>query len=298
VLSRADELAVGRLDAMVSAQRIAERYRTEPKVRRLCQTVVPVAGLLAVTGSTLREAEFAVLRTLAGGDRVDLDALLLTVDRFANAPTPIPLTDMERGHLLGRLGLFGVRLSVALIRQGVAQSATQLATELVARSGLLELNEVLTTQFASRRDLLKARSALVALETLLRQHPLDGASSLAADLERITASTHELAEMRLLTQLRAGGLQLKPEEAEAMDRLLGATGDTLAARLGLEPDCRSDEARRALEQALSRWQRRAESPMSSRSVVDACRVVIRTCEGLLARPSPSAPDGDAQVGAR
>ena len=53
VLSRADEVGVGRLDSMSSASRIANRYKHDVKVRRLCQTVVPVAGLLAQSGSTL-----------------------------------------------------------------------------------------------------------------------------------------------------------------------------------------------------------------------------------------------------
>ena len=41
---------------------------------------------------------------------------------------------MERDHLLDRLGMFGVRLAVALIRQGAAPNATTLSTELVRRS--------------------------------------------------------------------------------------------------------------------------------------------------------------------
>src|SRR5687767_1767816 len=45
VLSRADEVAAGRPDSMESARKIAERYRTDGKVRKLVQTVVPVAGL-------------------------------------------------------------------------------------------------------------------------------------------------------------------------------------------------------------------------------------------------------------
>ena len=57
VLSRADEIGAGRLDAMESAVRIAERYRDDPAVRSLCATVVPMAGLLAETGLTLREDE-------------------------------------------------------------------------------------------------------------------------------------------------------------------------------------------------------------------------------------------------
>ncbi|MQA64088.1 MAG: GTP-binding protein, partial [Actinophytocola sp.] len=59
VLSRADEIGVGRLDAMSSARRIAGRMATDPNVRRVVQTVVPVAGLLAETAATLTEAEVA-----------------------------------------------------------------------------------------------------------------------------------------------------------------------------------------------------------------------------------------------
>ncbi len=60
VLSRADEIGACRPDAMDSAARIAERYRHDDQVRALCSTVVPVAGLLAETGLTLREDEAAV----------------------------------------------------------------------------------------------------------------------------------------------------------------------------------------------------------------------------------------------
>ncbi|MGH3881446.1 MAG: dynamin family protein, partial [Actinophytocola sp.] len=49
VISRADEIGAGRLDAMFAARAIATRYRSEPALRGLCQNVVAVAGLLAHT---------------------------------------------------------------------------------------------------------------------------------------------------------------------------------------------------------------------------------------------------------
>jgi hypothetical protein len=281
VLSRADEVGVGRIDSMASAQRIAGRYRQDPKVRRLAQTVVPVAGLLAQSGATLREAEFKALDAIANAPRQDAESLFLSADRFVQAETPIPLTPMEREHLLDRFGMFGVRLAVALVRQGAATNATTLSTELVRRSGLVELREVLLSQFAERRDVLKARSALLALESVLHEHPTAGRDAMAAELERITAGAHEFAEVRLLNALRAGGVKVKPAEAEDMERLLGAEGGAVRTRLGLSPEADLSEVRRALQNAIGRWQRRAESPMSSREVSDASRVLIRTCEGLL-----------------
>ena len=65
VLSRADEIAVGRLDSMASARRIATRLGEDPNVRRLVQSVVPVAGLLAETAVTLTEEEVGQLRRIA-----------------------------------------------------------------------------------------------------------------------------------------------------------------------------------------------------------------------------------------
>ena len=61
VLSRSDEIGACRLDAMEVADRIARRYTTDPRLRRLCPVVVPVAGLLGYAGTTLRESEFRAL---------------------------------------------------------------------------------------------------------------------------------------------------------------------------------------------------------------------------------------------
>ena len=282
VLSRADEVGVGRLDSMASASRIAGRYKADPKVRRLCQTVVPVAGLLAQSGSTLREAEFKALQMIGTAHADEAERLFLSTDRFVQAPTQITLTSMEREHLLDRFGLFGVRLAAALIRQGAVTNSSQLASELVLRSGLVELRQVLVTQFAARRDVLKARSALLALEAIVREATAPGADQLASELERVAAGAHEFAEVRLLNALRAGAVKgVKAPEAEEMERLLGGEGSTPVTRLGLEPGAAPGEIRTALQNAIARWQRRAENPLSSREAADAARVLIRTCEGML-----------------
>ena len=72
----------------MSARRIARRYRADDKLRGLCQTVVAVAGLLAHTGRTMRQDEFAALAALAALPPDELDALLLSADRFARPDGP------------------------------------------------------------------------------------------------------------------------------------------------------------------------------------------------------------------
>jgi hypothetical protein len=283
VMSRADEVAAGRLDAMTSAEHIADRWRRDPKLRRLCQTVIPVAGLLAETGRTLREAEFDALRRLAAEPREDTDALVRSVDQFVGEWPRFPVTGPEREHLLDRLGLFGIRLSMALLRVGGVTTASQLAEKLVSRSGLQELKHALATQFAARRDVLKCRSVLLALESLVdRAEPTSAWIAVSGELERITAGAHEFAELRLLHALRTGAVAVHDDEVEAMERMLGVAGPGAAARLGLPADATASEVAEALSSSLAKWRRRAESPISTRPVADAARVLVRTCEGLLA----------------
>jgi hypothetical protein len=284
VLSRADEIGAGRLDAMVSARQIARRYRAEPKVRQLCQTVVAVAGLLAQTARTLRQAEFSALCELAQASRSELDLLLLSADRFTAPEAHPSLAAQTRGALVDRFGLFGLRLATTLIRQGHREPAS-LADELVRRSGLDELRTVLATQFTERRDVLKARSALLLVDRTLREEPRPEAHHLAAEVERILAGAHEFRELRLLAELRAPHVVLPPDARSDAERLLGGHGATTPNRLGLEPETDPAQLREAVVAALARWQRRAESPLSDRAASDRARVIVRSCEGMLARLS-------------
>jgi hypothetical protein len=289
VISRADEIGGGRVDAMVSARQVARRYRTEPALRGLCQDVVAVAGLLAETSRTLHQVEFTALAELAVQPREALDASLLTAERFLNPPADASPSPEVRRRLLARLGIFGLRLGTALVRQGV-DSPAALAAELLDRSGLHDLQRVLDTQFVGRRDLLKARSALLALLTVLDDVPAaaDGAR-LAVDVERILANAHEFVELRLLGALRSGAVTLPDALVAEARMLLGEDGAGAAARLGQPPGTPAPVLREAALDALARWQQRAENPMLSRAAADASRTVVRTCEGLLAVAGPPSP---------
>lgn len=280
VLSRADELGAGRPDAMESAERVAERYRRDRRLRRLCQAVVPVAGLLAQAAATLREHEFRLVHQLAGLPAAELDELLLSVDRFAERQSSISAA--ERASLLRRLGLYGVRLACSVVRDGTARTATELSAELLRASRLEELRRLLASQFTARRDLLKGRAALLAIDALVQRHPVPGSEAVDVAAERIQSSAHELVEVRLLNALRTGAVVLRDADAAEAERLLGGEGDDPRRRLGLEPDADPAMLSSAVSEALARWQRRAENPLAPSAMVHAARVMVRTCEGLAA----------------
>ena len=282
VLSRADEIGGGRLDALQSARRVAARYRSDPRLLGLCQDVVAVAGLLAQAGRSLRQDEFQAFVTLASMSRDDVDALLLSVDRFlVSGPREDALLSWgARAALLDRFGLFGVRLATTLVRQG-NNSPDLLAAELVRRSGLDDLVSALTSRFTQRRDLLKARSALLAVDYALRREPSPQGRSLLAEVERILAGSHEFVEMRLLASIRASSVAFPDAYRAEAERLLGANGGAPAQRLGLVDDTDPETLRAVALETLDRWRRLREHPVYPRAFTDAARTVVRSCEGIL-----------------
>ena len=286
VLGRANEVGHGRIDALESAARVAARYQQDPRLQALCQTVLPVAGLLAATAATLREDEFRAITTLARADEAELERLLVTAARFTGAETDIAVDPACRAALFDRFGFFGLRLSVRLVQNGVATTAAALSRELSARAGLAPLRDALTGRFAGRADVLKARSALLAVDAVLQRWPVPAAAGLRHEYERITAGAHEFAEIRLLDTLRSGALMLTDLEKTDAYRVLGGDGAAPATRLAVDPQSPPDELRRAAIAALTQWQRRAEHPSSTRDVREAARVLVRTCEGLVLGTQP------------
>ena len=280
VLSRADEIGAARPDALDSARSIAARYAGNQRVRELASGVVPVAGLIAETGATLRQEQFGWLREVAQLDEPKRADVLRSVDRFRNADLN-PLGEEIREELLGRLGLYGLRLAVRLIADGEVRTATELSGALLEHSGIRELQRVLAEQYTARAQALKARSALAALRVIGLELDRQGARD-AADLvqavDRLEASSQALALLRLLHLVLSGQITLAPDERAEIDRLCGS--GPAAERAGLAARSAPDEVRAAAIAGLERWRSRAGNPLSDRQTVEAAEIVIRAYEEI------------------
>lgn len=275
VLSRSDEVGSGRIDSLLSARRVAERYERDGDLSSLALGVIPVAGLLAEGARTLRESEYIALRELAGLKRAARERLLISADRFTRPSDVTGLSIAVREQLLSRFGIFGVRLATAIIRGGAANSS-ELSDALVQQSGLIQLQEFVQTQFQPRAETLKARGVVLRLQVLLRRAPRPGSDAIRAGIERFTASAHMLRELSLLAEARAHGLPLAADDASDAARILGASGIGPATRLGLSPGAASDEIGGAVTAEIDRWRVLSASPTAERATLDVCRAVLRS----------------------
>lgn len=280
VLSRADEIGSGRLDAMESAARVAARYRTDPRVRSLCATVIPVAGLLGETGLTLRESEAHALRSVAATANGSLDAMLLSADDFTAPNRSSVAVEVRRG-LLDRLGMFGVRLALDEVKAGRAGTAVDLSRTLVAASGLDALWAVIRDRFGPRARVLKARTALAALRELARGARGEPWGGLIANgVERIEASALDFAELRLEHLVLSGIVRLNEEEQAEVARVT-ENADT-ASRLGVAPDASAATRQAAALAAIERWRSRRADPFADPALIEASETMARAYEAAYA----------------
>lgn len=281
VLSRADEIGGGRPDAIGQARRVAAGYRRDPRIRGLVHTVVPVAGLLAEAAVSLRPEDVAALTALAACGDALTAPMLLSTTRFVAPTAPVSVPPEVRHRLLGLLGMYGVRFGLDAIRRGAGSIGADELTQLLTNaSGLPRLRRLLLTQFAERRDVLKADSALRAIDATARADPIPVAPDLRRRVEQLRAGAHELAEIRLLTELRTGRVPASPEQLSWLERLLGGYGTAAPVRLGLPPDAPTAEVAAANTTHHARWQRIARNPLTAPELARAATVAVRTCEGI------------------
>jgi hypothetical protein len=176
--------------------------------------------------------------------------------------------------------MFGLRLAIGLLVDGSVRTATELSQALLERSGIRDLQRVLTDRYAARAQALKARSALAALRVIgeeLERLDVAGASDVIVAVDRLEAASQELGLLRLLHLVLSGTVELGPSDRAEVDRLCGPGRS--AERLGLAAGASSADVRAAALVGI-RWRSRAASPLSDRRVIEAAEIVSRAYEEI------------------
>ena len=287
VLSRADEVGSGQLEAMLAARDAARSGRRRSRRSgRWARPVVPVAGLLGLAGrrcGTATSSRCAASRPAPRARRRGHAAHGRPVP-----PAPrcrVPLSAAMRTALLEELGLFGVRLAVALLRGGARHPRRARrrarAPQRAARSS--SGSSTSTSGGAATRAGGRRRSA--AVEQVLRSSPCPGTAACgpapragAAGLARPDGArpADPAARRRRAAAARPAG----PRPRGCWARRAPAA----AERLGLPADAARGRASGGGRlAAVTRWRDRAADPLAGRATVDACEVLARSAEEILAR---------------
>ncbi len=286
VLSRADELGAGRGDSLAIAGRVAHELEENRAIRPLVSCVIPVSGLLACAPHRLTPTDHQALVDLAALDDDQRDRILLSADRVLSTSTRISIPLADRRSLLDRLGLFGVRYAVHLIRSGRATSLDELRAELERASGIEALRVRLLERYAGRADVLRAARALGAVTPIVRDLPEPARSRHLEHIDRILANAYELDELRWLRELHDGRHNVLGSEVVVVVRqALGEGGLDPASRVGLDAGAPPETVVQAAAQRIGRLRALGRVPRQSSRVVDSA---IRSLESVHFRSTTGA----------
>jgi hypothetical protein len=122
--------------------------------------------------------------------------------------------------------------------------------------------------------------ALAVLDEVTR---FDQDGWLRYEYDRLRSDAHDLDEVALMHQIRAGALALSRPDAQAALRLLGGHGSTVRARLGLAEAAGPAQLRATAAEQVARWRACAESGAAGPRERAAYRLLARSAEGLLVR---------------
>jgi GTPase SAR1 family protein len=215
-------------------------------------TIVPVIGLLAETVETGRWNEHyaTLIHQLGGVDDGHRSLSLKAVGLFLRQGDAV--SEYDRGDLLERLGLHGIRIAVEASLKG-SNGAVALARTLMAASGFSGVRASVDSIFHRRADAIKAAQAVGRIGAVAdRSADLETKRVIGDALETLMAQRelHKLQELDVLSNITNGQVRLPDGWLNEAVRLIN--GFTPGEKLGM-PEGTRQELIDAAQDGSKRW---------------------------------------------
>jgi|GEM_PF-967421 len=287
-------------DPLAAGKRIASRLSQKPEVNRLFYNVSPICGLLAQGASTLKPQHFDILERLQQLSDQQFARLTRYVPKFlAEYPLEeIPVSQAERHEIYQQLGLYGVIQAYRLLKSGISDreaypqgNRQQLVAELLNKTGVPELRQLILSHFGHRAFVIKLSKVLqdIAAAYFHYRGQLNGESlqileAIASKFDALQVQESAFQELEILRSYYAGSLDFDQAEVQQLLQVTGEFGTICSDRLGLENNVTIETMLSTAQTQMNYWNQRANDVMGSdRSTIVAARVLARSYEQILAR---------------
>lgn len=279
-------------EPMEAGNRICQRLSSHPQIRNILYTIYPTCGLLAFGAQTLTHDEWKILTQLAQSVPEDrMHRLIANVQRFCDREySDVPISPSQRQELFNRLGQYGIWLAYTLIRSGVNNQA-QLTDELLKRSGIPQLRDLILSHFGHRSYLIKLSKVLQEIKVAsfryqqnlpVRQQQI--VKSVAGLFEELEAQEHGFSELRVLRNYYDKKLDFDENEITQMLEVTGEGGTSCSERLGLGKLATIEQMLSVAKARMHYWQERASDYLTSDTTsTNAAGVLTRSYERIFYR---------------
>lgn len=277
---------------IAAGQRIASRLSQNPQVSRLFYTIYPICGLLAEGVQTLTDKHFATLSQLAKLPEKRFARLSRYVPKFLAPyePEDIPVSQEQRDELNQQLGLYGIIQAYHLLNSGV-ENREQLIAELIKKTGIPELRQLILSHFGHRAFLIKLGKVLqdISVNYFQQRLHLKGESreileAVTSKFDALQAKEHAFQELEVLRSYYDRKLDFDDQEQKQLLEVTGEYGTSCGERLGLGERATVEEMLSVAEERMHYWNQRANDFLGSdRATIAAAKVIERSYGRILYR---------------
>lgn len=187
-------------------------------------------------------------------------------------------------------------LACELIRDGIDDQDT-LARELSERSGLAGFRRLLVDHFGHRADLIKLQSLIGHVHELVSDlddgfqvvlTPAEHAAlgQAATQITQLEFREHAFREFWVVRQYYESALELSDADTRDALRLVGEHGRLAWQMLGLDAAASATELAAVARERHGHWAMLAVDPGFGGPTRRACKIVLRSCENLIATLAP------------
>lgn len=279
-------------EPMEAGNRICQRLSSHPQIRNILYTIYPTCGFLAFGAQTLTKDEWEILTRLAQLlPEERMHKLIKDVRRFCDREYPdVPIPPSQRQELFKRLGQYGIWLAYTLIRSGV-NNQTQLTAELLERSGIPQLRNLILSHFGHRSYLIKLSKVLQEIKVTsfryqqnLQVTQQQVVNNVVGLFEKLEAQEHGFAELRVLRNYYDKKLDFDENEVTQMLEVTGESGTSCSERLGLGKLATINEMMPVAKARMHYWRKKAHDDFGSDHIsITAAKVLASSYERILYR---------------
>lgn len=279
-------------DPIAAGERIASRLCQNAQVSRLFYTIYPICGLLAEGVQTLTDKHFETLIQLSQLPEKRFARLSRYVPKFLAAyePEDISISQEQRDELNQQLGLYGIIQAYHLLNSGV-ESKQQLIAELLNKTGIPELRQLILSHFGHRAFLIKLGKVLqdISIAYFSQRPHLQGESrvileTVTGKFDALQAKEHAFQELEVLRSYYDRRLDFDQQEQQQLLEVTGEYGTSCGDRLGLGERATVEEMLQAASERMRYWNQRANDFLGSdRATIAAAKVLARSYERIFYR---------------
>ena len=279
-------------DPLAAGRRVASRLCQKSEVNRLFYTIYPICGLLAQGVQTISDRHWQILNQLLELPEKQFARISRYVPKFLAEyeAEKVPISQVDRTEIYEQLGLYGIIQAYELLKGGI-DTKERLIEELLKKTGVPELRQLILSHFGHRAFLIKLGKVLqdVSVAYFQNRSKLQGDSlrileAITSKFDALQAREHAFQELKVLRSYYERKLDFDEAEQQQLLEVTGEFGTICSDRLGLDERVSVEEMLRVAETRMRYWNQRANDYMGSdRNTLAAAKILTRSYEQIFYR---------------